>query len=132
MAETIKVAEWMAEFIDWTNKKEPEEVRKLIRDHLAEIKEQYEKSKESRIDEGFKWDNALEPNDGNDQWKHGGDCTMCRKNKYCGTQCRANKLLKRVATPFLYQLYLTENPDAAAKKLAGTDPETLLKQVGLL
>lgn len=133
MAEmTMQVSEWMADFIEWANKKGQDEIRQMIHDHLAEIKEQNETSKESRIDEGYKWDDALEPNDGADQWKHGGDCNLCRKVKYCGTKCRANKLLKKITTPFLYQQYLTENPEAAAKKMAGTDPESLMRQLGVV
>lgn len=27
----------------------------------------------------------------NDQWKSGGDCGQCRREKYCGTKCRANR-----------------------------------------
>ena len=133
MAETtVQVTEWMADFIEWANKKGQDEVRKMIRGHLAEIKEQNEVSKDSRIDEGFKWDSALEPNDNVDQWKHGGDCNLCRKQKYCMTKCRANKLLKKIVTPFLYQQYITENPEAVAKKMGGTDPDTLMKQLGVI
>lgn len=129
---TIQVMEWMADFIEWVNNKGQDEIRKLIREHLAEIKAQNEISKDSHIDEGFKWDAALEPHDGVNQWKNGGDCNLCRKAKYCKTKCRANKLLKKITTPFLYNLYLSENPEAAAKKMSGMDSETLLKQMGVL
>lgn len=27
----------------------------------------------------------------NEQWKTNGDCTKCRKQKYCSHQCTANK-----------------------------------------
>ena len=27
----------------------------------------------------------------NDQWKTTGDCTRCRRQKYCSHQCTANK-----------------------------------------
>lgn len=30
-----------------------------------------------------------------DSWKIGGDCSVCRREKYCHSQCRENK--KRVA-----------------------------------
>ena len=26
-----------------------------------------------------------------EQWLAGGDCDICRRNKYCHTQCKANK-----------------------------------------
>ena len=132
MAEkTIQVTEKIADFIGWANTKGQDEVRRMIREHLAEIKEQYGKSKESHVDDGYEWDDALEPNDGVDQWKHGGDCNLCRKVDYCATQCRANKLLKKITTPYLYNIYLEENPDAAVKNGAIT-PEMLAKQLGVL
>lgn len=28
-----------------------------------------------------------------EQWKSGGDCRVCRKNKYCKKPCSANKRL---------------------------------------
>ena len=32
----------------------------------------------------------------NEQWKNGGDCSKCRKQKYCSTICKENrKLLTR-------------------------------------
>lgn len=132
MEQTITVTEWMAEFIEWAGTKTEDELRKLVRERLEEIKAQNETSQESHIDEGYKWDKALEPNDGVDQWKHGGDCTLCRKASYCLTKCRANKLLKKITTPFLYNLYLTEVPEAAAKQVAGMDPKELLKTMGVL
>ena len=134
MAEvTIQVTEWMADFIGWVNTKKEEEIRSMIREHLAKIKEESEVSKDSHVDDGYKWDDALEPNDGVDQWKHGGDCNLCRKVKFCGTKCRANKLLKKITTPFLYNMYLEENPEAAAKATAnGLDSEKLMKQLGVL
>jgi hypothetical protein len=133
MAEvTLQVTEWMADFIGWANAQGEEKIRNMVREHLAEIKRQNEISKDSHVDEGFKWDDALEPNDGVDQWKHGGDCTLCRKVNFCGTKCRANKLLKKITTPFLYQQYITEHPEAAAKQIGGMDPEKLMKQLGVL
>ena len=26
-----------------------------------------------------------------EQWKSGGDCGQCRREKYCGTKCRAHR-----------------------------------------
>lgn len=127
---TIQVTEPMADFIGWANTKGQDEIRKMIREYLAEIKEQNKTSGESRVDEGFKWDDALEPNDGIDQWKHGGDCNLCRKVKFCGTKCRANRLLKKITTPFLYQKYLEDNPEAVVKNQTAINPEELAKQLG--
>ena len=133
MAEvTVQVTEPMAAFIGWANMKGQEAVRTMIREYLAEIKKQNETSGESHVDEGFKWDDALEPNDKEDQWKHGGDCNLCRKAKFCGAKCRANKLLKKISTPFLYQKYIDENPEAAARNVAAMDPKALAKQLGVL
>lgn len=127
---TIQVQEWMADFIAWVNARGYNETKKMICERLAEIKEQNQKSKGSHIDEGFKWDEALEPNDDVNQWEHGGDCNMCRKANYCQTKCRANKLLKKITTPMLYQWYLDENPDAAAKNPNGVDTESIMRQIG--
>lgn len=134
MAEvTVQVTEWMADFIGWVNTKNESEIRKMIRDRLAEVKKESEVSKDSHVDEGYKWDESLEPNDGVDQWKHGGDCNLCRKVDFCGAKCRANKLLKKITTPFLYQMYLEDNPEAAAKATAqGLNTESLMKQLGVL
>lgn len=134
MAEyTIQVTEQMADFIGWANVKGQDEIRRLIREHLADIKAKSEVSKESHVDDGYKWDDALEPNDGVDQWKHGGDCNLCRKVNFCGAKCRANKLLKKITTPFLYQMYLDENPEAAAKAASGVfNTEEIMKQAGVL
>ena len=27
-----------------------------------------------------------------EQWKSGGDCGQCRREKYCGTKCRAHRV----------------------------------------
>ena len=129
---TVQVSEWMAEFIGWVNTKGEDEVRKLVREKLAEIKAQNEVSKDSHVDEGFKWDNALEPNDDVDQWKHGGDCNLCRKVKYCTRKCRPNRLLKKIMTPYLYRMYLTENPEAIAKNPNGLTTEELMKMAGVI
>ena len=32
-----------------------------------------------------------------DQWKHFGRCEVCRRKKYCKTQCTANRELAQVA-----------------------------------
>ena len=128
---TIQVTEGMAEFIQWLNDQGEDAVREKIRTYLAKIKEEHDVAKESRVTDGFKWDAALEPNDGNNQWKHGGDCNLCRKVSYCLTQCRPNRLLKQVSHPMLYQMYLEENPDAAAKAMAAMNPEKLAQQLGV-
>ena len=122
----------MAEFIKWAGDKGEDEIRKMIRDHLVELKEHAEATNNTRKKGEVGWDAALEPNDGNDQWKHGGDCNLCRKASYCLTKCRANKLLKKVSTPLLYQAYLDDVPEAAAKHAAGFDNEALMKQLGVL
>lgn len=133
MAEhTVQVTEQMAEFIKWAGDKGEDEIRKMIRDHLVELKEHAEATNNTRKKGEVGWDAALEPNDGNDQWKHGGDCNLCRKASYCLTKCRANKLLKKVSTPLLYQAYLDDVPEAAAKHAAGFDNEALMKQLGVL
>ena len=131
MAETILVTEQMGRFIEWANGKGQDEITRLVRERLAMLKEECDAKNGMEDTDGFKWDNAMEPNDGNDQWKHGGDCNMCRKAKYCGTQCRANKLLKKVTTPFLYECYLKEHPEEVAKEAAnGLTPDQLISQLG--
>ena len=130
---TIQVNENMADFISWANSKGEDEIRRLIREHLSEIKKQSEISGESRVDDGYQWDDAMEPNDDVDQWKHGGDCNLCRKADYCMTKCRANRKLKAVTTPYLYSLYLQDVPEAAAKSAsAGINTEALMRQAGVL
>ena len=79
----------------------------------------------------FVWDDALEKNDGVEQWKHGGDCNECRRRGYCLTQCRPNKLLKKITTPFLYAAYLEEHPEIVAEEAKNRiTPEDVLKMVG--
>lgn len=132
MENTIQVTEKMAAFVDWANGKGEDDVRKMIRDRLAMLKEECAKTANRTDSDGYKWDDALEPNDGVDQWKHGGDCNLCRKLSYCMTKCRANKLLKKITTPFLYEMYLQENPDVVAEEAAGTvTPEDMLKGLGV-
>ena len=130
---TVQVTEQMADFINWANTKGQDEIRRLIREHLAKIKEDNEKSKESRVNDGYEWDDALEPNDGDKQWKNGGDCNLCRKASYCGAKCRANKLLKKITTPYLYNLYLEDCPEAAVKAASGgMNTEEVMKNLGVL
>lgn len=132
MENTVQVTEKMAAFVDWAYNKGQDEVRRMIRERLDMLKEECGKNG-GRVDsEGFKWDDALEANDGNDQWKHGGDCNLCRKVSYCLTKCRANKLLKAITTQFLYQCYLEENPEVMAEEAKKTiTPDDVLKGMGV-
>lgn len=116
--ETVQVTETMASFIDWAVNKGQEEIMRMIRERLAELKAWNDKNKpiRRRDEDGFIWDDRLEPNDHVDQWMHGGDCNLCRKKNYCGTKCKANKLLKEITTPFLYAKYIEEHPEAAARE----------------
>ena len=128
---TVQVTETMADFIQWANDKGQDEIMRIVDERIRKLKEWNENNPRVADEDGFIWDNALEPNDGIDQWKHGGDCNKCRKIRYCGTECRANKLLKRITTPFLYQAYLEDHPEAAAKEAAKTiTPEDILKMAG--
>ena len=133
MEDSVTVTPKMASFIDWCYSLGEDKVREMVRGKILELKEESkDKPKGKRNKDGFVWDAALEPNDGKDQWKNGGDCNLCRKIKYCGTKCRANRLLKQITTPFLYQIYLDENPDAAAAEVATSmKPEDVLKMVGI-
>ena len=132
MNNEIQVTEKMAAFIAWAGSKGEDDLRKLVRDRLMMLKEECALKGGHADNDGFKWDDAMEPNDGNDQWKHGGDCNLCRKVKYCSTQCRPNKLLKHVTTPFLYECYLQENPQELVNEAAnGLTPEQLLDQMGV-
>ena len=133
MAEvTLQVKEWIADLIGWLNVQGEDKVRQMVRDRLTEIKADYDKSKKSRVDDGYKWNDLLTPNDNDDQWKHGGDCNLCRKVKFCGRQCKANKLLKKITTPFLYQMYLEEHPEAVVKsRNIGISPEDVVKMVNM-
>ena len=131
MNNEIQVTEKMAAFIAWANEKGEDEIRDLIRDRLYMLKEECSKTANHVDSDGYKWDDALEPNDGLDQWKHGGDCNLCRKYKYCGTQCRANRLLKKITTPTLYEIYLKEHPEVAAAEASNITPEQMLQQLGV-
>ena len=35
-------------------------------------------------------------NVGSEQWKSGGHCETCRRERYCGTECTARKKLKKM------------------------------------
>lgn len=131
MAEmTIQVTEQMGDFIGWANAKGQDEIMQMVSERLAKLKEFDRECPHMTDPDGFRWDDALEPNENVDQWKHGGDCNKCRKVNYCLTKCRANKLLKRITTPFLYQAYLEEHPEAAAKEAKKSiTPEDVLKMV---
>lgn len=131
MAEmTIQVTEQMGDFIGWANAKGQDEIMRMVNERLAKLKEFDKECPHMTDPDGFRWDDALEPNENVDQWKHGGDCNKCRKVNYCLTKCRANKLLKRITTPFLYQAYLEEHPEAAAKEAKKSiTPEDVLKMV---
>ena len=131
MAEmTVQVTPTMAGFIQWANDKGQDEIMGMVHDRLMKLKEYDENNKGMADDHGFKWDSALEPNDGIDQWKHGGDCNKCRKINYCLTKCRPNKLLKKITTPFLYEAYLEEHPEAAVEEAKKTiTPDDVLRMV---
>lgn len=132
MADEIQVTEKMAALIQWANDKGQDEIRRLLRERLLMLKEECKANGGHADSDGYKWDDALEPNDNVDQWKHGGDCNLCRKLSYCSKQCRANRLLKAVSTHFLYECYLNENPqELMAEAAAGITPEDVLKQVGI-
>lgn len=131
MNNDIQVTKKVADFVQWAYDKGQDEVRRIIRERLAMLKEECAKTANHTDSDGFKWDDALEPNDGNDQWKYGGDCNLCRKLPYCKTQCRANRLLKQITTPTLYELYLQEHPEAAAAEAASITPDQMMKQLGV-
>lgn len=120
------------DLISWMLGKGEEEIRRIVREHLADVHDAVETAKKSAGVNVPWWDDIITPNDDRSQWRQGGDCTVCGKRKYCKTQCRANRMLKRATSPFLYQEYLAEYPEAealiAAKKLT---PEQLLKMLGI-
>lgn len=132
MAEQIEVTEKMAKFIDWAYSLGEEEVRRRVREKIMELKNM---PPNMRDKDGLFWDIRLEPNDSFDQYRNGGDCNLCKRKNYCNTQCGANKALKKVTTPTLYQMYLDENPEAAAEEAAAVaakmTPEDVLKMVGI-
>ena len=131
MAErTVQVTEQMADFIQWANDKGQEAIEKMVADGLADLRAFDEKNRGMQDEHGFRWDKAMEPNDGVDQYKHGGDCNKCKRGEYCLTQCRPNKVLKRMTTPLLYQKYLEDCPEVAAKEAAKTmTPEDVINMV---
>lgn len=132
MAEmTLQVSEKMAKFIEWAKSKGQEELTRMIHERLGELKEWDEKNHGMYDMSGFKWDPILEPSDEPEQWKHGGDCNRCRRISYCLKKCRANKTLKKITTPFLYEQYMAEVPEAAAQAVAGMTPEQVLDMMGI-
>ena len=109
-----------------------EEITRLIHGRLAELKATNEKTPGFRDRDGFAWNDLIEPSDSADQWKGGGDCNKCRRLSYCKKKCRANRLLKEITTPFLYQLYVDEHPEVAAEDAAKSiTPEDMLKLAGI-
>ena len=125
----------MADFFQWAYEKGSEELSRLVREKLLAIKQE---TKEEEIPkgkptkEGYVWDDILEPNEKPSQWKLGGDCNKCRKVDYCGTRCRANKLLRAITTPYLYSVYLDEHPEAVAREVAASiTPEKILEMAGI-
>lgn len=52
----------------------------------------------------------------NDQWLQGGDCRICRRQKYCSKPCRTSKMRRERIT----QELITE---AIAKRLVGKEKE---------
>lgn len=128
MNNEIQVTEKMAKFIDWAQGLGEEEVRRRVRDKIIAVAEM---PFEARVNEGIEFDIRLMPNDGIDQYHNGGDCNLCKRKNYCSTQCGANKALKKITTPYLYQMYLDENPEVAAQEAAERmTPEDVLKMVG--
>lgn len=128
MEQTVQVTEKMGSFIEWAYNLGEEEVRKRVREKIIELRDM---PKNTRDKDGFSWDERLEPNDGIDQYKHGGDCNLCKRLKYCLTKCGANKALKKITTPYLYQLYLEEHPEIAAEAAQKSiTPDDLLDAVG--
>lgn len=128
----MDVNEKMAGFVSWVSGMDQKEIVDMVHEKLKEIKAECAKLPgKQKTAEGYSWDDALEINKGNDQWKHGGDCNFCRKQKYCGTECRANKLLKNIMTSFLYQKYLEASPEQMVKEVAaGMTPDEVLRMVG--
>lgn len=127
MSKDILVTEKMAKFVEWLNSFSEEDLRKRVREKIAELRDM---PPNIRDENGFFWDIRLEPNDNNDQYRNGGDCNLCKRVKYCGKQCGANKVLKKIMTPYLYQLYLNENPEAAMEEAAKRiTPDDVLKMV---
>lgn len=133
LRETYEVSEKMAKFIDWCYSLGEEEVRRLVREKIYSLKEEMSKlPKGMKNSSGESWDDRLEPNDGPDQFRHGGDCNLCRRAKYCGTQCKPNKLLKGITTMYLYEKYVDEHPEAMEEDIKkNLTPDDLLRMVGI-
>lgn len=45
----------------------------------------------------------------NEQWKHDGICTLCRRYSYCKTQCKASKIKAQKLTEGAVREYLIRN-----------------------
>lgn len=116
--QTVQVTEEMAAFIEWANQKGIDEVRKIIRDKIDDLRNRQEKARYIPDEDGLIYDPLLEESDSTDQWKGGGDCNKCRRVNYCLKKCRANRLLKAISTPALYKVYLAEHPEVIAKGIA--------------
>ena len=128
--EDVTLTGKMADFVAWTQAQGKDTVTKMIREHLEMLKAEYANVPFNK--DGFRWDDILTPNDGSDQWKQGGDCNYCRREPYCKKQCRANRELKKVATPFLYEQFLADNPEDMVKSAHDSlTPDKLLDQLGI-
>ena len=44
----------------------------------------------------------------NEQWKHGGDCTKCRRQKYCSKECKASRNATERYVSGLVAKYITD------------------------
>ena len=113
--QVIQVTEQMADFVQWANEKGREEITRMVGECVDYYKSMDGKQIGNII---YRYDPVLDRNNGVDQWKHGGDCNMCRKAGYCMKKCRANRTLKGITTPYLYQKYLEDHPEVEASKAA--------------
>lgn len=127
---TVEVTPAMSEFIQWVYSKGEKEIMNMIHDRLLALKEHDRKNPGMPDSNGFRWNDILDPNDRPEQWKVGGDCNRCRKIGYCMTKCRANQLLKKITTPFLYYAYIDEHPEVVAKEAKRSiTPQDILRWV---
>ena len=133
--ETLTLNDQMFGFFQWMLELGEEKTMEMIRGKIRELEEFDSQHPGLATPDGYRWDPLLAMNDGPDQWHYGGDCNLCRKVKYCKTKCRANRLLKAVVTPFLYEQYLEASPDALAKEVTkaakNMTPEQLLEMAGV-
>lgn len=58
-------------------------------------------------------------NVGSEQWKSGGDCGACRREKYCGTPCRASKIRRQIEASGMVQRMLEEMMKAKSVNAPG-------------